>query len=102
MSSDDNQQNLILSHTSSDYDIFEDNSKFSESFNKLNNLFEDYLALDLLNYELLLNSNEFTDNQFTWILLWIMNFRIKFNLLDIATEALLKFMKLVLIKISSN
>ena len=31
-----------------------------------------------------------------------MNFRIKFNLSDIATEVLLKFMKLVLTKIGGN
>ena len=107
MSLGDNQQNPILSHTSSDDDMFEDDdilddNEFSESFDKLNNLFEDYSAPDLLDYELPLNLNEFTDNQFTWILLWIMNFRIKFNLSDTAIKALLKFMKLVLIKISGN
>jgi len=37
-----------------------------------------------------------------WILLWIMNFKMKFNLSDVATEALIKFMKLVLIKIGST
>ena len=102
MSLRDDQQNPILDHTSFDNDILEDNSEFGESFDDLNNLFEDYLAPDLSDSELLLNSNEFTDSQSTWILLWIMNFRIKFNLSNTATEALLKFMKLVLTKIGGN
>ena len=94
-------QNPILNHSSSDDEVFENNSEFNESFDKLNNLFEDYSAPDLSNFELL-NLNEFTDSRYTWILLWIMNFRIKFNLPDTATEALLKFIKLVLIKVGGD
>ena len=58
MSLGDNQQNPTLDYTSSDDDIFE-NDEFSKSFNKLNNLFEDYLTPD---FKLPLNLNEFTDN----------------------------------------
>ncbi|CAB4431713.1 unnamed protein product [Rhizophagus irregularis] len=37
-----------------------------------------------------------TYNEFSWILLWIMKFRMRFNIPETATEFLLKFMKLVL------
>src|SRR3989440_10957479 len=36
------------------------------------------------------------------MLLWIMNFRIRFNISETATESLVKFMKLVLTEISGN
>ena len=60
--------------------------------------FEDYSTP---NFELpdFNNDNILKDNRFMWILLWIMNFRIKFNLPDIATNALIKFVKLVLTEI---
>jgi hypothetical protein len=81
-------------------DISEDNN---ETFDKLNNLFEDYSAPDFSDSgPSKLDESIDTDCRFIWILLWIMNFRIKFNLSDTAIEALLKFMKLVLIKIGGN
>src|SRR6266498_663195 len=42
------------------------------------------------------------DDRFLWILLWIMTFRIRFNITETATEALIKFMKLVLIEIGGD
>ena len=42
------------------------------------------------------------DDQFAWILLWIMNFRIRFNIPETATESLIKFMKLVLTEIGCD
>ena len=42
------------------------------------------------------------DDQFAWILLWIMNFRIRFNIPETATESLIKFMKLVLTEIGGD
>src|SRR5271154_2492113 len=42
------------------------------------------------------------DDQFAWILLWIMNFRIRFNISGTATESLIKFMKLVLTEIAGD
>ena len=42
------------------------------------------------------------NDQFAWILLWIMNFRIRFNILETATESLVKFMKLVLTEIGGS
>src|SRR5438067_4572068 len=51
----------------------------------------------------ILNHLEMTiDGQFSWILLWIMNFRIRFNISDTATESLVKLMKLVLTEIGGN
>jgi hypothetical protein len=73
-----------------------DDSESNRSF-EFDDIYEDYSAPT---FELPSHSNGiFTDSRFMWILLWIMNFRTKFNLSDIATEALIKFMKLVLIKI---
>src|SRR5215216_1542194 len=42
------------------------------------------------------------NDQFAWILLWIMNFQIRFNIPEIATESLIKFMKLVLTEIGGD
>ncbi|GET52409.1 hypothetical protein GLOIN_2v1792112 [Rhizophagus irregularis DAOM 181602=DAOM 197198] len=41
-------------------------------------------------------------NRFLWMLLWIMNFRIRFNIAETATETLIKFMKLALYEFSSD
>jgi len=60
----DNQRNSILDHTSFDNDIKYDN-EFDESFNNLNNLFKDYSAPDLSDFEFPLNSNKFADSRFT-------------------------------------
>ena len=76
----------------------DDNAESNKSFES-DDIFEDYSASA---FELPLHSDIFTDSQFMWILLWIINFRMKFNLSDIATEALIKFMKLVLIKIGGT
>ena len=86
MSLNDYQRNLVQDYTSSDDNIFEGDSAFNETFDELNNLFEDYSAPDFSDSR---PSNEFinTDSRFTWILLWIMNFRIKFNLSDTAIES---------------
>ena len=62
-------------------------------------IFEDYTTP---NFDLY-NTEEITVNEdFLWILLWIMKFRTKFNIPEIATESLIKFMKLVLSEISSD
>jgi hypothetical protein len=82
-------------------DIFEDYSAPAfELPSYSDDIFEDYLAtaFELPSY----SDDIFTDSRFMWILLWIMNFRMKFNLSNTATEALIKFMKLVLIKIGGT
>ncbi|GBC30626.2 hypothetical protein GLOIN_2v1849215 [Rhizophagus irregularis DAOM 181602=DAOM 197198] len=42
------------------------------------------------------------NRQFLWILLWIMSFRKRFNIPEIATEVLIQFIKLLLIEISGS
>src|SRR5271170_3860706 len=75
-----------------------EDAESNESF-EFDDIYEDYSAPA---FELSSHYDIFKDSRFMWILLWIMNFRMKFNLSDIATEVLIKFMKLVLIKISDN
>ncbi|CAI2194546.1 11406_t:CDS:1, partial [Funneliformis geosporum] len=63
--------------------------------------FEDYSPLKYEPYQD--EEEELTiDNQFAWILLWIINFRIRFNIPETATEFLIKFMKLVLTEIGGD
>ena len=61
--------------------------------------FEDYSPP---NYEPHQDEEATIDNQFAWILLWIMNFQIRFNISGTATESLIKFMKLVLTEIAGD
>ncbi|GBC38129.2 hypothetical protein GLOIN_2v1480991 [Rhizophagus irregularis DAOM 181602=DAOM 197198] len=42
------------------------------------------------------------DDNFSWILLWIMNYRITYNIPETATESLIKFMKIVLNEIGGE
>jgi hypothetical protein len=65
-------------------------------------IFEDYACppFNLLQDANATGSNQ--NNQFSWILLWIMNFRKRFNIPETATEALIKFMKLVLTEIGGE
>src|SRR2546421_584256 len=42
------------------------------------------------------------NDDYTWILLWIMKFRIKNNVSEVATESLIKFAKLVLNEVSGD
>ncbi|GET65198.1 hypothetical protein GLOIN_2v1480991 [Rhizophagus irregularis DAOM 181602=DAOM 197198] len=62
--------------------------------------FENYSPPDFKSYQ----EEEKTtiDDKFSWILLWIMTFRKKFNLPEIATESQLKFMKIVLKEIGGD
>src|SRR6185295_15163666 len=72
----------------------------SETNLLISETFEDYSPP---NFEPPRNEEEPTiDGQFSWILLWIMNFRIRFNISKTATESLVKFMKLVLTEIGGN
>lgn len=63
-------------------------------------VFEDYSPPS---YQDLDTEEEITnDNRYLWILLWIMNFRMKFNIPETATESLIKFIKLVLNEIGND
>ncbi|CAI2193068.1 17943_t:CDS:1, partial [Funneliformis geosporum] len=67
----------------------------------ISEIFEDYSPLK---YELYQDEKEEVtiDDQFAWILLWIMNFRIRFNVPETAIVSLIKFIKLVLTEIGSD
>ena len=73
-----------------------DNSEINEpNDGDDSNLFEDYSCPSFTPFQE--SNNVPTENdQFLWILLWIMNFRTRYNLPETATESLIKFMKLVL------
>ena len=60
---------------------------------KFFNVFEDYShpAFDLPEISKLPK-----EDRFTWILIWIMKFRSNYNLPNTATEALIKFVKILL------
>jgi len=75
-----------------------DDAESNENF-EFGDIYEDYSAPA---FELPSHDDIFTDSRFMWILLWIMNFRMKFDLSNTATEALIKFVKLVLIKIGGT
>ncbi|PKY36153.1 hypothetical protein RhiirB3_458176 [Rhizophagus irregularis] len=45
---------------------------------------------------------ELNYDRFLWMLLWIMNFRTRFNIAKTTTETLIKFMKLALYEFSSD
>ena len=67
--------------------------------NEYYEIFEDYSSPDYEPFQDPPDSAS-VDDRFSWILLWIMKFRSKFNISNTATEALIKFMKLVLREIS--
>jgi ssDNA-binding Zn-finger/Zn-ribbon topoisomerase 1 len=90
---DDDNNNELLSE-SEHTDHMSDSETFSE-------MFEDYSPPKFFNsYQ----EEETTtiDDRFSWILLWIMNFRIKFNISETATDALIKFVKLILDETGSD
>ena len=64
----------------------------------LANKFEDYSYPSFTLFQETATNND----QFSWILIWIMSFCIRFNLSETATESLIKFMKLVLKEIGGN
>jgi hypothetical protein len=78
----------------------DDEDDESEPDVHISEIFENYSPP---NYDLHQNEEEITiDNQFAWILIWILNFRIRFNISETATESLIKFMKLVLAEVGGG
>ncbi|CAI2194220.1 2846_t:CDS:1, partial [Funneliformis geosporum] len=67
-------------------------------------IFETFKDYSLLKYELYQDKEEKVtiDDIFAKILLWIINFRIRFNIPETAMESLIKFMKLVLTEIGGD
>jgi hypothetical protein len=72
-----------------------DDFRNEDDNNEYRDRFEDY-STPILEEDASPNSNSFSDSPHLWILLWIMSFRIRFNLPETATESLIKFIKLLL------
>src|ERR1051325_11094879 len=85
----------IYSNASQSENEPDDNGRVSESF-------EDYSAPDYESFQDSAGLESTIDGRFLWILLWILNFRTRFNITETATEALIKFMKLVLNEIGGD
>jgi hypothetical protein len=98
------------SEESSEYTTEEDmhndslNSNTSDHENDPYEIFENYSLpeYDEPNQPLPPSGLNGDGDKFLWILIWIMTFRTKFNISETATEALIKFMKLVLSEIGGN
>src|SRR4051812_23571158 len=98
----------MLEHSGTEYLNDSDYGQHSETIsdsNESNNetfadTFENYSSPDFNSYQ----GEEKTtiDDKFSWILLWIMTFRKKFNISETATESLIKFMKIVLKEIGGD
>ena len=68
-----------------------------------NDDFEDYSCPPLEPFQDLSAAYQPTsDNQFLWILLWIMKFWARFNISEMVTDSLIKFIKLVLSEFGGN
>ena len=65
------------------------------------NLFEDYSPPNFES-DTQTGPNPINNSSFLWILLWIMSFQMRFNLSEVATESLIKFLKLLLTEIGGS
>ncbi|GET58963.1 hypothetical protein GLOIN_2v1786477 [Rhizophagus irregularis DAOM 181602=DAOM 197198] len=97
-------QSTSLNIESDVYNTSEQNTEMSlgsESNNEsYNEIFEDYSPPP---YQANMDAEENPiDDKFSWILLWIMNYRITYNIPETATESLIKFMKIVLNEIGGE
>ncbi|RHZ75377.1 hypothetical protein Glove_215g15 [Diversispora epigaea] len=72
-----------------------------ESADEFSNIFEDYSSPNYDSDELI-NPKSTNNNSYLWIQLWIMSFRIKFNLPETVTKSLIKFIKLLLLEIGNS
>jgi hypothetical protein len=101
----DRSQSTSLNIESNEYNTSEQNTRMSldsESNNESSyaEIFEDYSSPP---YQANMDAEEnLISDQFSWILLWIMNFCITYNIPETAAESLIKFMKIVLNEIGGN
>ncbi|EXX67548.1 hypothetical protein RirG_113440 [Rhizophagus irregularis DAOM 197198w] len=65
-------------------------------------IFENYAPPVYEQFQNRISPDTNANRQFLWILLWIMSFRKRFNIPEIATEVLIQFIKLLLIEISGS
>ncbi|EXX55258.1 hypothetical protein GLOIN_2v1792112 [Rhizophagus irregularis DAOM 181602=DAOM 197198] len=105
-----NRPQIMLEHSgtenlsNSDYEQHTDTSSSSDGNESddetFADTFENYSPPDFKSYQ---EEEKMTINdKFSWILLWIMTFRKRFNLPETAIESQLKFMKIVLKKIGGD
>ena len=100
----DNTSESSESSEFTDEDIYSDVSqgRNESDDNEDSEIFEDYSPPGYDDEPDPPGSESTIDDRFLWILLWIMTFRTRFNITETATEALIKFMKLVLIEIGGD
>jgi len=104
----ESEQSTDISANYEPNEIFEDYFEPSESEqrqstdNEPNEIFEDYSCPPLESFYDANVTHTIHNDRFLWILLWIMNFRKRFNIPETATESLIKFMKLVLNEIGGD
>ena len=96
----ENEQNTD-SYSSSDDDDDDDDIDDIDDIesiddNESSEMFEDYSCPDFEPFQDPTITETTNGNGFLWILIWIMSFRMRFNLPETATESLLKFIKLLL------
>lgn len=93
---DDDDEPSESSEFTTEEDIHSDESGEMDDNVENFEIFEDYSPPEYEPFPESSDSELPIDDRFLWILLWIMNFRTRFNIPETATEALIKFMKLVL------
>jgi len=100
----DNTSESSESFKFTDEDIYNDISqgKNESDDNENSEIFKDYSSPDYNDEPDLSGLELMIDDRFLWILLWIIIFRTRFNIIETATKVLIKFMKLVLIEISGD
>lgn len=97
-SSSENDYESAQSNIAEEDQENDDESEFNEI--NISEIFEDYSCPS---FESSREPNvALPSNEFLWILLWIMKFRIRFNISETATESLIKFMRLLLKEIDDN
>ena len=104
-------QTTIITEQEIAPELFTTDEESSESDNDDNNdneyteyteIFEDYSPPDYEPVQDQIGPDPNANRQFLWILLWIMSFRKRFNIPETATEALIQFIKLLLIEIGGS
>ncbi|PKK71666.1 hypothetical protein RhiirC2_710947 [Rhizophagus irregularis] len=99
-------EDLSSSEYTTEEDIYSDTLSIgsksdNDPISGISGIFENYLPPS---YKPFQNPpySESNYDRFLWMLLWIMNFRTRFNIAETATETLIKFMKLALCEFSSD
>ncbi|RGB28745.1 hypothetical protein C1646_767424 [Rhizophagus diaphanus] len=94
----------ILTKVSIDSESNNESNGDEESENSNSGTFEDYScpSFELYQDPDVTPTPTNDDNKFLWILIWIMKFRMRFNIPETATKSLIKFIKLLLEEIGDT